>query len=265
VTDDAGAAMLVDGLGLEFSSVSTELNLLEDSDPALWMAGKLRAYRAQEKPFVHIDTDVFLWQRLPEEVEQAAVFAQNPEQFEVGASHYKPEVLQRVLTQETQGWIPKEWEWSLSFGNPQPAECCGIFGGHQIDFIHYYADQALRVIDAPENSPGWALIPRKGEYATTIEQYHLAACIRFHRNRSGSPFPAVDIRYLFDSFADAFNPNLAAKLGFTHLLAGAKRNQQLAERLEQRVRRDFPDSYERCLRFIAEEVSLTDLRRSLVG
>src|SRR3954471_15845202 len=58
VTDDAGAEMLVDGLGLPFESVSTELNSLVQYDAALWMAGKLCAYRAQTEPFVHLDTDV---------------------------------------------------------------------------------------------------------------------------------------------------------------------------------------------------------------
>ena|ERR1035437_10813147 len=47
VTDDAGARMLVDGLGLGFDDVSTELNALADHDPAIWMLGKLRAYRVR--------------------------------------------------------------------------------------------------------------------------------------------------------------------------------------------------------------------------
>ena len=195
---------------------------------------------------------MFLWQRLPENVESAPVFAQNPEQFGLGASHYKPDQLQCIVAQENAGWIPEEWEWSLSFGSPQPAECCGIFGGNNLDFIRYYADRALRVIEAPENQVGWTKVGHKGEYNTTIEQYHLAACVRFHRARPGSAFRNVDIAYLFESFAEAFNPNIAAKRGFTHLLAAAKRNVELAERMEKRVQREYPEPYERCLSFMRE-------------
>jgi hypothetical protein len=35
-------------------------------------------------------------------------------------------------------------------------------------------------------------------------------------------------------------------MGYTHLLADAKRDKRVAGRLEQRVKRDFPDFYQRC-------------------
>jgi hypothetical protein len=78
VTDDAGARMLVDGLGLQFTRVSTELNALAKHDPDWWNLGKIHAYHLQMEPFVHIDSDVFLWKRLPPRLEHADVFAQNP-------------------------------------------------------------------------------------------------------------------------------------------------------------------------------------------
>ena len=249
VTDSEGARILIDGLGLKFGRISTGLDVLADHDPGLWMMGKLCAYRAQREPFVHIDTDVFLWNRLPDEVEQAPVFAQNPEHFSIGASHYKPERMQRLMTTDTAGWIPAEWEWALSFGRQQRGECCGIAGGTHTEFIRYYADTAMQVIEDPRNRAGWSSVSDKGEYNTLIEQYHLAACVDYHRQRPDSPYREVDIRYLFESFTTAFDANIAAKVGFTHLLAGAKQNRTVTDRLERRVARDFPDFYERCLRY----------------
>lgn len=247
VTDQEGARLLIEGLGLRVERLSTDLDALDDYDPALWMLGKLRAYRLQDAPFVHIDTDVFLWQRLPAAVEQAAVFAQNPEPFRLGASHYRPERMQRLMTEETDGWIPPEWEWSLSMGDLQRGECCGIAGGNRLDFIRHYADSALRVIEEPRNRAGWSGVPDKGEFNTLIEQYHLAACVDYHRERPDSPYRGIEIRYLFDSFTDAFDPNVAAQRGFTHLLAGAKQSAAVADRLERRVARDYPDQYARCV------------------
>jgi hypothetical protein len=249
VTDSEGARLLIEGIGLNVEHVSTALDALADQDPALWMLGKLHAYRAQETPFVHIDTDVFLWRRLPDHVERAAVFAQNPEPFAIGASHYKPEVLTQLMTIEADGWVPPEWEWCLSHGDPQRGECCGIAGGNRVDFLRYYADSAIRVIDDPRNRAAWTTIRDKGEFNTLIEQYHLAACVDYHRHHPASPYRGVEIRYLFDSFGDAFNPNIAAKLGFTHLLASSKQNAAVVSRLEQRVARDYPEAFERCVRY----------------
>jgi len=60
VTDTEGARLLVDKLGLRFTTVMTTLTALDDADPEWWVLGKLWAYRAQTEPFVHLDNDVFL-------------------------------------------------------------------------------------------------------------------------------------------------------------------------------------------------------------
>ncbi len=250
VTDSDGARLLIDGVGLRVNHVTTELDALADRDPALWMMGKLYAYRRQDAPFVHIDTDVFMWNRLPAELERAAVFAQNPEPFTIGASHYKPERLRSLMTTDSAGWVPREWDWALSHGPVQRGECCGIAGGSRIDFLQYYADTAIRVIEEPRNTTGWSKVADKGEFNTLIEQYHLAACVDFHRHQPQSPYRGVEIRYLFNSFADAFNPNVAAQRGFTHLLASSKHNATVTARLAQRVARDYPEAFDRCARVL---------------
>jgi hypothetical protein len=108
VTDDAGARMLVDGLGLQFTRVSTDLNALAQHDPDWWALGKICAHRLQTEPFVHLDTDVFLWKRLPQRLESADVFAQNPEPIWSGTPYYQPERLERVLGPASGGWLPDE-------------------------------------------------------------------------------------------------------------------------------------------------------------
>jgi hypothetical protein len=61
VTDDQGRRILVDGLGLQFGNISTELNSLIGHDSGWWNTGKLFAYRLLKVPFLHLDSDVFLW------------------------------------------------------------------------------------------------------------------------------------------------------------------------------------------------------------
>jgi hypothetical protein len=110
-TDDEGARVLIDELELPFERVSTCLNKLQGEDPEWWALGKLEAYARQDAPFVHVDTDVFLWNPLAPEVENAGVLAQNPEPIFPGASCYRPDELERALGYPGTGALPKEWLW----------------------------------------------------------------------------------------------------------------------------------------------------------
>jgi hypothetical protein len=169
--------------GLEFDTVSVDLNELAHSDPEWWTLGKMMTYRAQTEPFAHIDEDVFLWQRLPRELEQAPVFAKNAEYFSCAAWWYQPEALESVV-KEHRGWLPDEWIWYRSSGQAQRGECCGIVGGSRVDFVRYWADLGIRMIEHPRNRDGW---------------YLLAVCVEYHRNRPGSPYNNIAIQSLLDS------------------------------------------------------------------
>ncbi|MBI2753350.1 MAG: hypothetical protein HYX46_07530 [Betaproteobacteria bacterium] len=238
VTDDLGARILVDGLQLPFVTVSTALNRLKNEDPQWWALGKLEAYRSQRGPFVHIDTDVFLWQRLSRELEQAAVFTQNPEWIVPGASCYRPGELERCLQSSTRAWIPPEW---TAYGiEGTCAACCGIFGGSRIDFIHRYADAAVRMVTAPANRRAIESLPGRNGHMILVEQYLLTACCQFHQ---------VPMSYLFATLDDAVRPDCATAAGYTHLASSAKSDAVLCEDLDQRVERDLPRYYERCLRW----------------
>jgi hypothetical protein len=245
-TDDEGARLLIDGIGLEFERVFTELNVLDDHDPEWWALGKLYTYRSQTEPFVHIDNDVFLWKPLPPRMESAPVFAQHPEYFSTDWD-YKPEQMRALLKNLNGGWIPEEFEWYISQMDVQRGENCGIFGGNQLDFIQYYADTAMKLVEHPINQTGWSFLGSNVARNLLAEQYLLTACIEYQKNRQVSPYKDINIQYLFNSYDDAFNPDKAREAGYTHLLGGAKRNRAIAQRLENRVKSDYPEYYERCL------------------
>lgn len=246
-TDDAGARLLVDRAGLEFDQVVTSLNALSRHDPEWWATGKLYAYRAQRQPFVHIDSDVYLWRRLPEHLERAPLLAQNPEFFTPGASYYEPETCEAALAADGGGWLPEEWRWYRASARGQRGENCGIFGGQRIDFIRHYATQALRTVEDPANRRSWQTLDRKSNHTVVLEQYLLAACIDYHRGRAESPYCDIDIAYLFESMDDAFFSDKAVQFGYTHLIANAKRDPEVAQLLERRVAADWPALYERCI------------------
>jgi hypothetical protein len=246
-TDDEGASLLVENLGLNFTYVSTELNALQDADPNWWVLGKLWTYRAQTEPYVHIDSDVFLWKCLPTDVERADVFAQNPESFPFNdESWYRPIQYDQAI-RDAQGWAPEEWLYYTS-RHSNNAICCGILGGNAVEFLSHYADLGIRMIEHPKNERVWASIGNTISDNILIEQYFLSACLDFHRQQKASRFRDTRIKFLFRSSDEAFDEIVAAHAGYTHLIGGAKSNPALAKRLEDRVRRDFPKLYERCLR-----------------
>jgi hypothetical protein len=250
VTDDEGAQMLVDGLGLAFEHTSTELNALDDEDAGWWTLGKLYAYRSQVSPFVHIDNDVFLWKALPSWTAAASIFAQNPEVFSPREDFfYRPDACASVI-RAIDGWLPEEWAWYAAAGGDRAVNC-GVLGGANIEFLNYYAALAIDVVRHPRNQAAWELLGIQPCDAVLMEQYLLSACIEYRRSQGFLQGNTAGIRYLFGSFGDAFDEGKARRLGYTHLLGTAKKNKLLMQRLERRVCRDYPEYYERCMKYVA--------------
>jgi len=248
ITDSRGKALLVSNLGLSFTHVSTELDRLRNEDPGWWALGKLTAYSLQDKPFIHLDTDVFLWRPLPGSVTRAPVLAQHPENYHLADQWSGPRIIEDAFGRHGLS-LPAEWEWSRSHWGQHFREAnCGIIGGTNAGFIRYYADLALNIMLNPGHSATWASIPDKDGLNQIMEQFLLAACLEFHRFDPASLFGDVSIKYLFASPENAFNPSHAARLGFTHLLGGAKMDAHVTDRLQQRMQCEDTDFYQRCVR-----------------
>jgi hypothetical protein len=240
VTDTPGRRLLVEALGLRFGTVTTELDRLVADDPAFWTLGKLTAYHIQDRPFVHIDSDVFLWRRLPPALEQARVLTQNPEPR--GNPFYDPAAVEFAFA-ATGTPLPVEWLWARGSWPRSRAENCGILGGTDIDFLRHYAATALSLARHP--AP-WRSLPDRIRHNVLIEQFLLSACIGYHTGNPDSPHRGVWARHLFPTWHDALDRSEAARAGFTHLIAGAKRSPEAIRRLSDRVRRDWPEYFRRC-------------------
>ena len=231
-TDTAGAELLIDKLGLQFGEVSTALDSLAGEDPGWWALGKLHTYAQQTAPFIHIDSDVFLWKPLPSRLMQAGVFAQHPE--EVG-EYYNPKCLEDSVGGSAGTWLPEEWKWFCGSEGVKFAPCCGILGGHNIDFLRSYAESAIRVVDYPGNRIALHGMEKIGNMIL-IEQFFLSACLGYHRE---------PIEHLFQSWEEATNPVRAARAGYTHLIGPAKKDEWVARRIEIRVQKEYPALFER--------------------
>jgi len=252
-TDDDGARMLVDGLGLPFESVSTRLNDLHEHDPSWWAFGKVYSQSLQEEPYVHLDSDVYLWSPLPERLVRADVIGQNPEAFSAADLHYRPDLMQQTI-RSVKGWVPIEMSEYVPRNGVPRAVCCGIVGGCHVEFLRHYAGQAIRLLEHPSNRPAWPLLRKTlslnvfGSLNVIFEQHLLMACLDYHRTREESAYSGIQVEFLFRDFTDA--RRRAPEMGFTHLLGMVKQEQNVLDRLENRVRNDYPTLYERCLNYL---------------
>ncbi len=252
VADSEAVDLLVNRLGLSFSQVNLTLDQLADQDPIWWATGKFIAYLEQEQPFIHLESDAFLWQRLPDELTDADLFAQNPEYFLAGTSNnYFPEHVEKVISQTAKSWLPQEWVWArATFTHHQKAVGCGIFGGQDLPLIHSYSDLALRFINDSNNKKAFQKLDSRLNYMLLIEQYLLGAYLDYHNFVTKSA-RLKKISYLFSSLDEALAPNNPYR--YTHLIGPAKRNPNLLRRLEEKVSALFPQAY-RCAIDLAEEL-----------
>lgn len=251
VTDTPGKKLLIDELGVPFRHVSTELDRLRDVDPAWFSLGKLLANVIQDRPFVHIDADVFLWKPLPRQLSDADVIAQCPE-FHLHGPGSPLRRIQNVL-QTYNATVPPELKWAWSQEDPLlREENCGIVGGSNVAFLRHYAKTAINVVMDPQNAPAWAAVGDKYPFNWCIEQLFLAASIDYHSTHADSSFRGVGVRYVFDSVNEASDLSRAARAGFTHLWGGAKSVPAVGKRLEERLRREDPAYFRACKQVLAK-------------
>jgi hypothetical protein len=252
VTDRAGKALLVDQLGLTFTHVLTDLERLRRVDPQWWTLGKLVAYGLQDGPFVHIDSDVFLWKPLPSRVADSPVFTQCLG-YLPSDRHAGPRAIEWAFN-ATQIDLPREWRWTRSkdegrFG----LHNAGILGGTSVDFLRYYAQTAVDLVMRPEHSAAWMRSVDKIATAwasVIVEEFTLYALVEFHRTHPSSPHRRVSIEHLFPSWDAAYDPEQSAELGYTHLIGDAKANPAVGKRIEERMEREDPEYVQRCRRFL---------------
>lgn len=252
VTDSPGKALLVDALGLPFTHVSTELDQLRHVDTSWWALGKLFAYRMQQQPFIHLDTDVFLWKALPPGMLAASVFAQCREEHPV--LNRGQEEVERAFFDSGVA-LPVEWEWSRSRSLHSYQEAnCGIMGGNRTDFIRYYANLAIDLVLNPNHASAWQMLPDHGGHNMFVEQFLLDACFEFHRSHPQSPFRGIHMRYLFPTNTEAFDQYSASRAGYTHLLGDSKRDPRITRRLEERTQQEDPSFYRHCMQISRQNI-----------
>ncbi len=146
VTDLIGKKILIDEMGLPYNSVSTELETLKDFDEGLWALGKLYTYGNQTQPFLHVDSDFFIWQPFEKTLLNSDLIAQNAELFH--EMDFYDVICKQV--DNTFSYIPKiAGEYVRNGGHLGGVSGynAGIFGGNDVELFKILSQTAFDTIE----------------------------------------------------------------------------------------------------------------------
>jgi len=235
VTDDLGKYLLIDKMKLPYTKVSLELNSLNEYHPGLWALGKIEAYRIQDAPFLHVDNDIFIWDAFSEEIENAALVAQNFETTVKDATatfneiytglNFIPDYLQKLKGVD-----------SISYSN------AGILGGTDVSFFKNYTREIFNFLHANEQYINDNIKNLNSAYINVIYEQMVFNQLADGSNKSITHlFPnEVDIPRDIGFFHEA-NRKYG---GYMHCCGTFKKNRLIYELLELKLKEHYPEYYE---------------------
>jgi hypothetical protein len=137
ITDDIGAK-LARACNMPYSEIVSVGHEFGSHD-CFWIHSKLYAYATMDCPFVHYDTDILLWDPLPQEFLSSDLFNFHSEAFAW------PIYEQRLERLSSAGIKLPSYEERYP-ANKSPINMA-IFGGHDVDTINSYGAELLDLME----------------------------------------------------------------------------------------------------------------------
>ncbi|MDR1227128.1 MAG: hypothetical protein LBK47_09575 [Prevotellaceae bacterium] len=241
-TDKIGYELLIEKLCLPYTKVHLCLDDLNDIPVQMWAISKLYTYSLQTEPFLHIDGDVYIWNKFSSEIENAELVVQN---MEMGKSEqYYSNALQIMKNNNFQ--IHSSLSGPMNGNEPIISVNAGVLGGHDIDFINYYSCEALRFFY--DNKPLF-FSDAAAQLNIILEQllfYQLAKKNNKH------------VSILFENISEDFSElmdfdSVPNSKSYIHLIGHAKKNYRVCGVLEKQLQYDFPTEYKTLDNYFLEE------------
>lgn len=247
VTDRLGKEILIDTLGLPYTSVSLALEgELEELPSGLFSLAKIKTYSLQKEPFIHVDGDLFLFQPLPPHVLQSGLVSSNPETD----LFFNAEAVQEVTEK---GYALPDHLKGLDKEAHLFSSNAGIIGGHDLDFIKEYCNHAFDFVSR-NNALVRQSVPDGSNFLIEQMSFFYLARERGKRIAYVSEDPVTEPLY-HDFIRVADIPDVP----MVHAVGGCKRFPFMLDHLAKRLRLHYPEYYYRILALCREqEVKLSN-------
>jgi hypothetical protein len=223
-------------LQLPYSQVICELDSLNNYNEKLWALSKIYSYSKQEEPFLHVDSDVFIWQPFNEKLLANGLVAQN---LEVSTIYY--ESVMRILEKNLK-YFPLEIIEERENNALIYAFNAGILGGSDIGFFKDYTKKALEFVNKNLDSLSKINV---GTFNIFFEQYLFYCLSKKYSKKVGVMINDLvgDNEYVgFDDFSE-----VPYGKKYLHLLGTYKGHKGVCDQMAKRLRRDYPEYYYRII------------------
>jgi hypothetical protein len=144
-TDSFGYEILINRLNLPYTKVHVVLDELNELPNDLWAMAKIKTYSLQNEPFLHVDGDVFIWEKFPEELMKKNIIVQNIEKTTDYYSNMWKNIYPNLI------YFPQEIN-DYHNGKTSNAYNMGIFGGNDYETIRNYSMISLNFVEKNKNS-----------------------------------------------------------------------------------------------------------------
>ena len=231
-TDSHGAEILMDTLHLPYTASHIEYDNLS-YNPSLWALPKILTYKKQVEPFIHVDGDVFIFDKFNEKLEKADLVAQN---LEMSTNYYK-KLFSPIMKKMT--YTPDFFKDNLFSKYPKSYNA-GILGGNNLELIQKYTDEAIRFIDQNHSCQ------LNGNLNMIFEQLMFYSIAKNHNTEVQCYFYKTynDNGYDLNVFADFLS---IPDIKYLHLIGAFKRNEFVCNQLIRRLYSEYPDYFERVI------------------
>ncbi|SFW66192.1 hypothetical protein SAMN02927921_03094 [Sinomicrobium oceani] len=231
-TDTHGYNILIDYLKLPYKGVEVCYDTINHYHESLWALPKIMTYASQEESFIHVDGDVFIWERFPEHLEAGDLIAQN---IERGTDYYKQMMthLEKDLKYIPDFLIDNLKKESITSYN------AGILGGSDITFIKEYTKEAIKFINHNQREGFNPSI----NFNILFEQILFASLTGSEEKKVTTLFSETfkDSGYSSSRFAD-FSA-VPFNLKYLHIIGTKKREQEICELLSRILLKEYPDFF----------------------
>lgn len=252
LTDTFGKHILVDELKLPYTKVRTVFDHFEMDKQFedIWLLKKIYSHTVHDEPFLFIDGDAFMFEKFPDRLTSSGLIAQN---LNAKSVRFYTDCVR--LMKDTMDFIPQyinkpflkhKHVWGCS---------TGITGGKDLTFYKNFYNEVKKFLEL--NYKNW----KKSKKLTSSTAFNITIEEAFFYNLAQDQ--DAQIAYLFEypiedysAFIDFYK--CPSERSFLHLMLGMKSVLFVCNRMESRLRHEFPETYESVNDFCDKHLSGSD-------
>ena len=234
---------LVDYYEIPFDNVFQVLDKFDNVlHPNLWAYIKIYVYNLQTEPFIHIDNDVILWDKIPDYYNQYDLFFQNKEHLTTHRGYIN------LLDKASRFPIIDK---DIIDSKPSFAYNCGIVAGKNLDVIKKWHTLVEDFIFNPLNKESWEQTKDKHSMNHLFEQYFISCLISLDKSL-----------FIGTLLKDDFYKSALRDFKMTHLWGEAKREQNVINKVSDRLKKDYLDFYNKVNKEQNHSIIFDDIYRN---